>query len=171
MSHVHPVQTHHHLLFAYFCSVHLSFLDTDGAATCPPPGIIKKHLSHQDCQFVHIQPGLQHKVTRVMCEHHKHIHVLITLKQEREASGGFPSGQILSKVYTYEVTHTWGSSRRGGIGRVNVSGVVVTFTYDDAPAPKRDSFGTLTAGFKAGQWRTSMETNLMTVTVSLFVQD
>lgn len=104
MSHVHPVQTHHHLLFAYFCSIHLSLLDTNGAATFPLSGIIQKHVSHQDCQLMHIQPRLQHKVTRVMCQRHKHIHVLIRLKQEREVRGGFPSGQV-DGVSTFNHAH------------------------------------------------------------------
>lgn len=102
---MHPLQTHH-LLFAYFCSIHLSFLDTNGATIFPLLGIIKEHFSHQDCQFMHIQPRLEHKVTRVICQGHKHIHALTNLKQER-SEGRFPSGTntwcMNVKVHTPEV--------------------------------------------------------------------
>lgn len=109
LSYMHPLPTHHHLLFAHFCSVHLSFLDANGAAIFPLPGIIKEHVSHQDCQFMHIQPGLQHKVTRVICQGHKHIHVLTNLRQERwggegrRGEGRVPSGQTSKCMKT---THT-----------------------------------------------------------------
>lgn len=115
---LHPDQTHHHLLFAYFCSIHPSLLDTNGAGAFPHAGIVNKHVSHQDGQLMHVQPRLQHKVTGVMGQRHEHIHVLIRLKQERGAEkrvftsaqtdgvvnpkphtpGGAPAGEALEEV-------------------------------------------------------------------------
>lgn len=168
---LHPDPTHHHLLFAYFCSIHPSLLDTYGAGAFPLASIVKKHVSHQDCQLVHVQPRLQHKVTGVMGQRHEHIHVLIRLKQERGLRGGFSFSsnrwRVNTKPHTH--THTWGSSSRGGVGRGNVLGVAAT-SRCDAPAPKRASFGTLTAGFTAGQRRTNRLANLATVIWCLWTE-
>lgn len=70
------------LLFVYFGSIDVPFLDGGGWVGLPCLVVIKHHLPHQHHQLMQVMPSLQHKVTRVACHWYEHIYILTRLKEE-----------------------------------------------------------------------------------------